>query len=543
MITTLHIKNIGIIDDLSINLNQGLNIVTGETGAGKTLIIDSLGILAGNRFSKEMIRSGEDYSYVELCLFLPEYKEAIDGNIIITREIYSSGRNLCKINGRLVTVAELKEFMKAMIDIHGQQDNQKLLDEQMHIRYLDDFAGEALLNIKQQYKELYKKQNEILKDLKNNYGDDKEKQRKLDLLRYQFNEIEEAKLKPNEEEDLQEKRSKMLNAEKIKENLSQASICIEENAIDSISVAIRSLEKIENLDKKYEMILNSLKSSYYELQEVARDLASQNEENDFNEIDRNQIEERLDFIFSLKRKYGNNILEILNYQKEIEKEINEIENLEEYTISLKKELKQVQSQMLKLAINMNQIRKEYAKILSEKVNQELADLEMKNARFYVKIQSNEENQFNKNGFDTVHFLISTNIGEAAKPLIKIASGGEMSRIMLAIKTVLADVDKTAVLVFDEIDTGISGLAANKVAMKLKKIAKNHQVLCVTHLASIAAAGDHNYYIFKKVYEQKTKTEVKTLDEQETLSEIARISSGDITEISLNHAKELRKKIA
>lgn len=543
MITTLHIKNIGIIDDLSINLNQGLNIVTGETGAGKTLIIDSLGILAGNRFSKEMIRSGEDYSYVELCLFLPEYKEAIDGNIIITREIYSSGRNLCKINGRLVTVAELKEFMKAMIDIHGQQDNQKLLDEQMHIRYLDDFAGEALLNIKQQYKELYKKQNEILKDLKNNYGDDKEKQRKLDLLRYQFNEIEEAKLKPNEEEDLQEKRSKMLNAEKIKENLSQASICIEENAIDSISVAIRSLEKIENLDKKYEMILNSLKSSYYELQEVARDLASQNEENDFNEIDRNQIEERLDFIFSLKRKYGNNILEILNYQKEIEKEINEIENLEEYTTSLKKELKQVQSQMLKLAINMNQIRKEYAKILSEKINQELADLEMKNARFYVEIQSNEENQFNKNGFDTVHFLISTNIGEAAKPLIKIASGGEMSRIMLAIKTVLADVDKTAVLVFDEIDTGISGLAANKVAMKLKKIAKNHQVLCVTHLASIAAAGDHNYYIFKKVYEQKTKTEVKTLDEQETLSEIARISSGEITEISLNHAKELRKKIA
>lgn len=543
MITTLHIKNIGIIDDLSINLNQGLNIVTGETGAGKTLIIDSLGILAGNRFSKEMIRSGEDYSYVELCLFLPEYKEAIDGNIIITREIYSSGRNLCKINGRLVTVAELKEFMKAMIDIHGQQDNQKLLDEQMHIRYLDDFAGEALLNIKQQYKELYKKQNEILKDLKNNYGDDKEKQRKLDLLRYQFNEIEEAKLKPNEEEDLQEKRSKMLNAEKIKENLSQASICIEENAIDSISVAIRSLEKIENLDKKYEMILNSLKSSYYELQEVARDLASQNEENDFNEIDRNQIEERLDFIFSLKRKYGNNILEILNYQKEIEKEINEIENLEEYTTSLKKELKQVQSQMLKLAINMNQIRKEYAKILSEKINQELADLEMKNARFYVEIQSNEENQFNKNGFDTVHFLISTNIGEAAKPLIKIASGGEMSRIMLAIKTVLADVDKTAVLVFDEIDTGISGLAANKVAMKLKKIAKNHQVLCVTHLASIAAAGDHNYYIFKKIYEQKTKTEVKTLDEQETLSEIARISSGEITEISLDHAKELRKKIA
>lgn len=199
--------------------------------------------------------------------------------------------------------------------------------------------------------------------------------------------------------------------------------------------------------------------------------------------------------------------------------------------------------MLKLAINMNQIRKEYAKILSEKINQELADLEMKNARFYVEIQSNEENQFNKNGFDTVHFLISTNIGEAAKPLIKIASGGEMSRIMLAIKTVLADVDKTAVLVFDEIDTGISGLAANKVAMKLKKIAKNHQVLCVTHLASIAAAGDHNYYIFKKIYEQKTKTEVKTLDEQETLSEIARISSGEITEISLNHAKELRKKIA
>ncbi len=490
-----------------------------------------------------MIRKGEEYSFVELCLYLPNDENQIDGNIIISREIYQNGRNLCKINGRMVTVKELKDFMSKIIDIHGQQDNQNLLDETMHIKYLDLFSGNELLQIKNEYFSLYTRRCEILKELKNNYGDDKEKERKIDLLKYQLNEIEEASLCENEEDELAQKRSIILNSEKIKENLSLANYEISENAVNSISNAIRGLEKIEKLDKNYEEILTRLKSSYYEIQEVSRDIENEVDNNDFDEEDRKQIEERLDLIFSLKGKYGNTIEEILKYKKEIEKEIFDIENLEEYTNNLKNELNKLEEKMLELSNIMNKIRNKYAQELSNKINEQLNDLEMKNAKFIVLINKNQDKEFNKNGLDNIKFLISTNIGEEQKPLIKIASGGEMSRIMLAIKTVLADVDNVPVLVFDEIDTGISGLAAKKVASKLKKISNNHQVFCVTHLASIAAAGKHNYYISKSTENNKTKTQIQELSEFETIREIARISTGEITEISLNAAKELREKTA
>ena len=252
MITNLHIKNIGIIDDLEINLNKGMNVLTGETGAGKTLIIDSINIICGGRFSKEMIRKGESYSYVELCMYVPRDINAVDGNIIITREIYNNGRNMCKINGRLVTVAELKDFMSNYIEIHGQNANQQLLDNRTHIKYLDNFSGEKIIKLKEEYKEKYTRYNEIKRELRNNYGDEKEKQRKLDLLKYQLNEIQESKLKIGEEEQLEEKRKIIMNSEKIAKNLSEADMAIGENTIDMIGTAIRALEKIEDIDKKYE---------------------------------------------------------------------------------------------------------------------------------------------------------------------------------------------------------------------------------------------------------------------------------------------------
>ncbi len=541
MISNLHIKNIGIIEDININFNSGFNVLSGETGAGKTLIVDSLLIIAGGRFSKEMIRKGQDHSFVELCLYLPENDNAIDGNIIVSREIYTNGRNLCKINGRLVTVSELREFMKNIIDIHGQLENQTILNSSSHIMYVDNFSKEELKDIKSKYTEKYSKYCEIKNKLKENYGDDKEKQRKLDLLKYQLDEIEDAKLKIGEDENLELKRSKILNSEKILDNLKEIDIEIGENAIDSISKAVRAIEKIEDLDNNYKEKSNALKSIYYDLQELTRDISSLKEDIEFDEDERQELEKRLDLIFSLKRKYGNTIEEILEYKKEIEKEIERIENLEQYIEKLKKDKEVLTTEMVNLCEDMNKIRNKNAVILSTAINKELQELEMKNAKFEINIKKDNQNNFNEDGLDEVEFFIKTNMGEEAKPLTKIASGGEMSRMMLAIKNVLADVDKVPIMVFDEIDTGISGVAANSVADKMHKISLTHQVLCVTHLAPIAAKGDYNYFITKEIINDQTKTKIKLLTEQETIKEIARISSGDITELALKHAQELRNK--
>lgn len=537
MITTLHIKNIGIIDDLSMELGDGFNVLTGETGAGKTLIIDSINIICGGRFSKEMIRRGEDYSFVELNLYLPNNELSIENNIIVSREIHSNGRNSCKINGRLVTLTELKDFMSNIIDIHGQNDNQKILNPEYHIKYLDNFIGEQILQIKTGYKELYNKRQKIKKDLKANLGDDKEKQRQLSLLQYEFDEIENAELKMGEEEELEEKRKFFMNSEKICKSLNQADLSLGEGAIDKINEAIRAIEKISDLDKKYDDTLNNLKGIYYEVQELSRDISSLNSDIYFDENERNDVEERLDLIYSLKRKYGNSVEEILEYKEKIEKEIDRINNLDEYNNKLKQDLAQVESKMQNLADKMHEIRITNAKILDSKINKELADLEMPNSTFITHINPVD---FGKNGIDEVEYYISTNIGESEKELAKIASGGEMSRIMLAIKTVLANTDITPVLIFDEIDTGISGKAAKSVGEKLKLIGKSHQVLCITHQPSIAAKGDENFYISKISKEGRTFTQIKKLNEDEVINEVARISNGEITETARMHAIELRK---
>ena len=542
MISTLHIKNIGIIDDITIDLNDGLNVLTGETGAGKTLIIDSLEIISGGRFSKEMIRKGENNSYIELCLFEPENEKAIDGNIIISREINTNGKNMCKINGRMVTVTELKDFMAQFIEIHGQNKNQELLDNKKHLICLDNYIGKDIKNIKDEYYLKYSRYNEIKNELKQNYGDDKEKERKLDLLRYQIEEIEQANLKIEEEKEIEEKRNIMLNSEKISNSLGQADAILSEQGIDALSIAIKSLEKIEGIDNKYEKISSNLKGLYYELQEVTRDLSSYNEDIYFDEEERNEIEHRLDLISSLKRKYGNTIEEILQYKEEIQDEVKHIENLDEYNKKLKNEQKQIELEMTKIAEKIHEIREKEAKKFCKEVNSELIDLEMKNAKLNIHI-SYKENEYLKTGKDEVVFYISTNIGEDEKELAKIASGGEISRIMLAIKKVLAQNDKMPILIFDEIDTGISGNAANMVAEKLKDIANNHQILCISHMPCVAAIADHNYFISKKVVEERTNTSVKLLNEEEIIREIARISSGKINDVTIKYATELRNKKA
>ena len=542
MITNLHIKNIGIIEDVEIDFNNGLNVLTGETGAGKTLIIGSLGIISGGRFSKEMIRKGETNSYVELCMYEPESEYAVDGNIIISREININGRNMCKINGRMVTVNELKDLMSKFIEIHGQNDNQNLLDIKEHQKYLDGFIGNNIAELKKEYLEYYTRYNEINKELKENYGDDKERQRKIDLLRYQINEIDTANLKESEEDELEEKRKIILNSEKIAQSLNEADLAIGENTIDLLSTSIRALEKIEQIDIKYEQTVSSLKSVYYELQEISKDILSYKEDTYFDEEERNEIEERLDLIYDLKRKYGNSINEIIEYNEEIKSEIDKIENLEERNNNLKKEKEEIKSKMNEIALKIHKLRKDNAIKLSSEINKNLQDLEMKNAKINIHVDYMKD-EFYSTGKDKIEIFISTNLGEDEKELSKIASGGEMSRVMLAIKTVLANIDQMPILVFDEIDTGISGNAANKVAEKLSKIAKKHQVLCISHLPNIAAIADYNYFISKNVKNERTNTNIKLLNENEVINEIARISSGEINEATIKYAMELRNKKA
>ena len=539
MITTLHIKNIGIIEDITVDFNEGFNALTGETGAGKTLIVDSLNIIAGGRFSKEMIRKGETYSFVEVALFLPNLEEE---NYIVSREIHSNGRSTCKINGRLVTVNELKNFMLNVINIHGQSDNQTIMNINEHINFLDDFIGKDIVNLKEEYLTLYNEYKEIQNELSKNYGDDTEKERKLDLLNYQLNEISEANLQINEDVELEEQRKIIQNSEKIYTNLKVAEnnneIALEEYLITSI----KAMEKIENLNEEYSKKLENLRDIYYNLEEINRDISNMQNSIDFDEETQNNIEYRLDLISSLKRKYGASVEDILSYKEKLQDEIKSIENLETYILELKEKEKILVEKLKNIATEINKIRVKSALELEGKINKELKDLEMKNAKFKVKIVYNE-NIFKPTGSDDVEFLISTNIGEDYKPLIKIASGGEMSRIMLAIKTIFADTDKVATMVFDEIDTGISGIAAKSVAEKMSKIAEKHQIFVVTHLAIIAAYAKNNYYISKNTENNYTKTNIRLLNEAETVNEIARILTGDITETAITHAKELRKKCA
>ena len=333
----------------------------------------------------------------------------------------------------------------------------------------------------------------------------------------------------------------MMASEKISNNLKEAENQINNNILDSMNIVLKSLEKIEQYSSEYTNVIENLRNSYYEIQEAGRDIENFSDDMYYDEQEQSRIEERIDLINSLKRKYGSNILEILDYKEKLNSEIFEIENLEDYIKSLKKEQKELEEQMIQISEQMHIIRCKYSENLILNINKELSELEMNNAKFNIKINLVDNRKFNSDGLDEVEFLISTNIGEESKSLVKIASGGEMSRIMLAIKNVLANVDKIPVVIFDEIDTGISGIAANATGEKMKQISKSHQVICVTHLASIAAKGDYNYFVGKEVENNKTKTKVRLLEEDDVLKEIARISTGTITDISINHARELRKR--
>lgn len=535
MLGQLHIKNIGIIDEITVNFDENLNIITGETGAGKSLIIDSINAITGSRISKEIIRTGTDMAFVEACFF----GESED--IILAREIYQNGRTICKINGKMATVSELREVGEKLIDIHGQHDNQSLLDPKTHLELLDNFAGTNLYKLKAEYSENLEKYRDVTNKIKSNYGDEQERARRLDLLSYQIEEIEVAKLKTNEEDELLNRRRILLNAEKIAKSLNTAHEAIDTVVLETLSNVTRAMSNISDLDEKYNQALTQINDSYYNLQDVLSNLSEFSSEIDFSENEQEEIEERLDLINNMKRKYGNTIEDILLYYDKVCEEKHFLENSEEIINKLKNEQQELTVKLDKLADEITAKRKECAKNIESKINEQMQDLEMKKA--YLTFEFKKAQDFLENGKDDVQLLICTNVGDELKPLSKIASGGEISRVMLAIKTVLGEYDSVPTMIFDEIDTGISGQAGKAVADKLKIIGKTHQVICVTHLPTIVAAGSSNYYINKVVKNSQTRTQIKKLDEEQTVKEIARVIAGnDITEAVIEHARELRKGI-
>lgn len=562
MLQRLQIQNIAIIDKVEIELEEGLNVLTGETGAGKSIIIDSIKAILGERLSKDLIRTGKDKAVVEAVFVVEDdrlkdfYEEfgiepEEDGTLIISREFTLSGKNNCRINGKMATVSMLKQIGEFLIDIHGQHDNQSLLRTESHVDLLDSFGDDSIRILKNEYNQKLNEYRELKNKLKLLSGDPNDRERKIDFLKFQIDEIKKAKLKPNEDEELDKQRIILRNAEKIIEALSEAYELLGvgsktgKSASDSIGEAVSIISEISKFDQRYAAVSKRLESLSFELEDIISEIRGSRDEIDYDQEMLEQIEERIDLIYKLKKKYGDSIDKIKEYMENAQQQLNEIVNNEELVNKYRDELKKVDEELFKLAKDINVKRNAAAKLLEEKIGYELNDLEMKNSRLKVIVEFDEstdengERRYNHNGLDKVEFLISTNPGEPLKPLAKIASGGEMSRIMLAIKTILANVDRIPTLIFDEIDIGISGKAAQKVGEKMSYISKNHQVISVTHLAQIACMADHNYYIEKSAKADSTSTKVKRLDEHEVKSEVARIIGGsNISEITLKHAEEM-----
>ncbi len=547
MLERLHIKNIAVIDEAEIEFNNGFNVLTGETGAGKSIIIDSINMVLGERTSKTIIRNGEKKAVVE-ALFSIDNKEILntlekngfdvdDGTVILYRDLNTDGKSLCKINGSMTTASGIREIANMLINIHGQQDNQSLLTPSSHICFLNNYANldSKLL----EYSTYYNKVKEIEEALNSLKTDEREKERLTDLYTFQVSEIDNAKLIVGEDEALFERRKFISGINKISETLNFSYETLynsDRNSYESISSVVNSLISITEYDERLNEIYERLNSLSIELDDIIYQIRDYRDEMEFNENEADELEARLDLINTLKRKYGNTIEEIIEYRNETEDKLNKITKSDEETEKLKNELLTVCEHRNKIADEISAIRKKHAIELSEKICEELADLDMSKVKFEVSIK---ECEYNKNGCDNVEFLISVNAGEPLKPLSKIASGGEMSRIMLAIKSIFADSDPVDTLIFDEIDTGVSGRAAQKIAEKINKISNKKQILCITHLAQIAAMANTHFLIEKNVLDEHTFTNVTPLDGDSRKTELARIIGGaQITDITIKAASEM-----
>lgn len=548
MLVHLHVKNLALIEEAEVDFEEGLNILTGETGAGKSILIGSVNLALGQKMSREMIREGADYAYVELVFQVSSYTEEKlkelevfpeEGQVIISRRL-TENRSISKVNGETCTISRIRKISELLLDIHGQHEHQSLLygDKQMEI--LDAYGQKEIEKEKEEVRALYKEYSQIRQELESYQMDEEQRRREINFLEYEIQEIKEAELKNGEDEILSVSYRKLLNGKKITENLGEIYQLTgyEEGSAGQISRALQKLGQISQYDESLENILSALTDVDSLLNDFNREVSSYMSQFTFSEEEFFEIEKRLDLLNGLKAKYGHTIPEILDYQIQQEAKLEKLLNFEERKRTLEKQWKEKEEELLKTSESLTNVRKKWAKQLQTQIILGLQDLNFLNVSFEIMFE--EKERFTAQGKDNIHFMISTNPGEPVKELSKVVSGGELSRIMLAIKTLLADKDHTETLIFDEIDTGISGRTAQKVAEKMTLISSKHQVLCITHLPQIASQASAHYVIEKQVKNGETVTEIRSLAYRKSVEELARMLGGaEITEAVLQNAKEMK----
>lgn len=552
MLESLHVKNLALIEEQEVQFGKGLNILTGETGAGKSIIIGSINLALGAKADKEAIRSGAEYALVELVFSLTEeQKKQIkemdlpieeDGTFLLSRKLMQ-GKSVCRVGGELVSASQLKELSGILIDLYGQHEHQSLLKPTTYQKMLDDYARNDIALCRQQLSEKLQEYRQIQRKLEAQSMDAEQRERQVRLLSFEVEEIEAAGLCP-EDEQVEKQYRRMSNARKIKETAYQVHAMTgyegEESAGPIIGHALRELKTVVREDEQAETLVDQLEDIDSLLNDFNRSMAQYLDSLEFDEEEFFQLEERLNVLNHLKSKYGDTVEEIEKALAKKQEELQRLQNYEQYLSNLQQEEKLQKDKVLELCAQISKYRKDAALPLAEKLRQAMVDLNFLDVDFQIAVTAKEE-AFTQDGYDQVEFLISTNPGESKRPLWQIASGGELSRIMLAFKTVLADKEETGTLIFDEIDTGISGKTAWKVAEKLGKLSRGHQVICITHLAQIAAMADEHFLIEKGVKNERTQTGIRRLSEQESLEELARLlGSGEMTKAVLDNAGEMRK---
>lgn len=552
MLQELSIKDFAIIDEIQISFQPKMTVLTGETGAGKSIIIDALGLLAGGRGSTEFIRKGEKKAVIQGLFTLPreantynileEYGiDSEDGQIILQRDLYRGGRNICRINGMMVNLATLRKVGETLIDIHGQNEHQELMKPENHIDLLDEYDKKTS-ELRNQYQVVYQNYRKLKLSMEKKEADEKAWAQRLDMLNFQVKEIGEAGLKINEEDELVEEKNKLDNFQAIHDALELSYQILSGEKIDvvgNLGNAMNELSDVSDLSENLQEINTKISDAFYSLEDVARDISDELDSMEWNGERLNEIEERLELIHQLKRKYGDTIEDILHYHSRIVKELREMENAEQNSEKQERQLSEALEKVKELAIKLSKQRKKSAKKLEKMIHEQLRALYMDKAVFEVKFLNNSK--LYSKGIDKVEFYIQTNPGEEMGPLAKIASGGELSRIMLALKTIFSQKMGVTSIIFDEVDTGVSGRVAQAIAEKISQISNNSQVLCITHLPQVAAIADNHYYISKSVNDGRTETSLEELDEKQKIREIARMLSGsEITELTLKHAEELIK---
>ena len=554
MLRELHIKNVAVIDEVRIEFEDGFNVLTGETGAGKSILIDSINMALGGRCSRDIIRSGCDFALADLCFQIENARitdalsklgiDVEDSLVTISRRLSSDGKSVFRINGGIVPSAIVREAASLLIDIHGQSDNQSLLTPKNHLRFLDEYG--SLSEEIDKYLVEYKTMKALCHEIDSLSLNEDEKARRFDILKFQSEEIRLANLQPNEDEILTETRNRLYNMESIISGVSTAYGALYGGesgaAFDLLKSAERAISNICRFDSKLSESYDRLSSVVAEVEDIASEINSILSGTDFSMAELDQIEERLDLISGLKRKYGNTIEEIIEFGKKSALEAENIEKSDERLIELKKELSVQSAKVATLAEGLSQMRRTAALDLENKIAAELSGLDMPKVRFSIRLAEQStvgEVHYTESGKDTAEFLISTNPGEALKPMAKISSGGELSRIMLAIKSVLSASDDADTMIFDEIDTGVSGRAAQKIAEKICLLAKDKQIFSITHLAQIAGMADKHYLIEKNTDGERTSATVRLLDDNSRIDELSRIIGGvTVTELTRKSAKEM-----